>query len=67
MALKDKIGLKDETLLGIGLISMAASVLVGRFVSLEVSGFSISAFAEGLLSGVALVLIFYSLWKRRRA
>ena len=34
--------------------------------SIKVAGFSISAFSEGLLSGVALVLVLYSLWKRRR-
>ena len=65
MALKDRIGLKDETLLGIGLISIAASILIGRFVSFEACGFSVFAFAEGLLSGAGVVLVLYCLLKRR--
>jgi len=66
MALKGRIGLSDDWALAIGMFSLSGSILVGRFTAFEVAGFSVSAFAEGLLSGVALVLIFYSLWKRRR-
>ncbi len=37
------------------------------FTVLEWAGFSVSTFTEGLLSGVALVLSFYCLLKRRGA
>lgn len=58
--------LKDETMASIGMLAIAASILMGRFIVFEVGGFSLSAFTEGLLSGVGLVLVFYSLLKRRR-
>jgi hypothetical protein len=66
MGLKDRIGLKEEKLLGIGSISLAAGILIGRFTGFEVAGFSISAFAEGLLMGLSLVLNLFYLVKRRR-
>ena len=48
--------LKDETLLAIGMISMALGILIGRFVYFEYSGFSVSDFIEGVLIGLALVM-----------
>ena len=65
MALKDRIGMSDDWVLALGLFSISGSILVGRFTTFEWAGFSVSAFAEGLLSGVALVLILHSLWKNR--
>lgn len=65
MALKDRIGLSDDWVLAIGMFSFCGSILIGRFTAFELAGFPVSAFSEGLLSGVALVLVLYSLWKRR--
>ncbi|MCP8311582.1 MAG: hypothetical protein L6M37_01345 [Candidatus Methylarchaceae archaeon HK02M1] len=48
--------LKDETLLAIGMISMALGILIGRFLYYEYSGFSISDFLEGVFVGFALVM-----------
>ena len=49
-------GLKAETMLSIGMISMALGILIGRFVHIEVSGFSVSDFAEGILVGLSLTM-----------
>jgi hypothetical protein len=67
MTVKDRLGMSDDWAMAIGMFSFCGSILVGRFTAFEVAGFSISAFSEGLLSGVALVLVLYSLLKRRRA
>jgi len=48
--------LKDETMLAIGMMSMALGILIGRFVNFEYSGFSVSAFVEGVLVGLSLVM-----------
>jgi hypothetical protein len=48
--------LKNETMLAIGMISMALGILIGRFVKLEYSGFSVSDFVEGVLVGLSLVM-----------
>ena len=48
--------LKDETLLAIGMISMALGILIGRFLYYEYSGFSVSDFLEGVFVGLALVM-----------
>jgi hypothetical protein len=49
-------GLKTETMLSIGMISMALGILIGRFVHLEISGFSVSDFIEGILIGLSLTM-----------
>jgi hypothetical protein len=49
-------GLKAETMLAIGMISMALGILIGRFVHIEVSGFSVSDFVEGILVGLSLTM-----------
>ena len=49
-------GLKAETMLATGMISMALGILIGRFVHIEVSGFSFSDFAEGILVGLSLTI-----------
>ena len=49
-------GLKAETMLSIGMISMALGILIGRFVHIEVSGFSVSDFVEGILVGLSLTM-----------
>ena len=58
--------LKDETALSIGMMSLAIGILLGRFTSFEVSGFSISAFVEGVLTGLSLVMNLYYLVRRSR-
>ena len=49
-------GLKTETMLAIGMISMALGILIGQFVHIEVSGFSVSDFVEGILVGLSLTM-----------
>jgi hypothetical protein len=51
-----KMALKDETMLSIGMISIALGILIGRFVTFEFSGFSVSDFLEGVLIGISLVM-----------
>ena len=63
----DRMGLKDETALSIGMMSMAIGILVGRFTHLEYSSFSVSDFVEGILTGISLVTnLFYLARKSRK-
>ena len=48
--------LKDESILAIGMISMALGILIGRFLYFEYSAFSVTDFAEGVLVGLSLVM-----------
>ncbi len=48
--------LKDESILAIGMISIALGILIGRFVHVEYSGFSFSDFIEGVFVGLSLVM-----------
>jgi len=48
--------LKDETLLSVGMVSMAIGILIGRFLHYEYSGFSVTDFLEGVLVGISLVM-----------
>ncbi len=48
--------LKDETILAIGMLSMASGILIGRFLNFEYAGFSVTSFAEGVLTGLSLVM-----------
>jgi len=57
--------LKDETMLAIGMLSMALGILIGRFVHLEYSGFVVSDFVEGVLVGLSLVMNLAYLIQRR--
>jgi hypothetical protein len=57
--------LKDETMLAIGMISIALGILIGRFVHFEYSGFSVSDFIEGVLVGLSLVMNLAYLISRR--
>lgn len=59
-------GLKDETALSIGMISLAIGILLGRFTDFEYLGFSISAFVEGILIGLSLVMNLFYLVRRSR-
>jgi hypothetical protein len=58
--------LRREMILSTGMIFMVAGILIGQFTALEVAGFSVSAFTEGVLMGIALVLnLFYLVTLRR--
>ncbi len=50
------IPMKDETMLSIGMMSMALGILFGRFAHLEYPGFSISDFLEGALVGLSITM-----------
>lgn len=59
--------LKDETILAIGMLSMALGILVGRFLHFEYLGFAVTDFLEGVLVGLSLVMnITYLLLLRRK-
>ncbi|MCJ7721550.1 hypothetical protein MUO98_04000 [Candidatus Bathyarchaeota archaeon] len=49
----------------IGILSMALGILIGIFVNFEYSGFSGSAFIEGLLVGLSLVMNLTYLIRRK--
>jgi hypothetical protein len=46
----------ENTLQAMGMISLSLGILIGRFLHIEYSGFSVSDFVEGMLIGVSLVL-----------
>jgi hypothetical protein len=48
--------LKNESILAIGMISLALGILIGRFLHFEYLGFSVTDFLEGVLTGLSLVL-----------
>jgi hypothetical protein len=48
--------LKNETMLSIGMISLAIGILIGQFLHFEVGDFVISSFLEGILIGLSLVM-----------
>jgi hypothetical protein len=58
--------LKDETVLSIGMMSLAIGILIGRFMYFEYSGFSISDFIEGILYGLSLVMNLFYLVKKSK-
>jgi len=59
--------LKDETMLAIGMTSMALGILIGRFLHFEYLGFSVTDFVEGILVGLSLVMnLTYMLSKRKQ-
>ena len=54
-------------MLAIGMISMALGILIGRFVSIEYAGFSVSDFVEGVLVGLALTMnIAFLIFRSRK-
>lgn len=59
--------LSDERILAVGMISLALGILIGRFLYFEYAGFSITAFTEGVLVGLSLVMnITYLIRKRKK-
>jgi hypothetical protein len=61
-----KMQLKDESMLAIGMISIALGILIGRFLHFEYAGFSITDFVEGVLVGLSLVMNLAYLVRRRK-
>jgi hypothetical protein len=57
---------KDESILAIGMISLALGLLIGRFVHFEYAGFSVTDFLEGLFVGLSLVMNIVYLIKVRK-
>jgi hypothetical protein len=58
--------LKVENILAVGMMSMAIGILIGRFTHFEYSGFLISDFVEGILTGVSLMLNLAYMVKRKK-
>lgn len=58
--------LKDDTILSLGMISLAIGIIVGRFMYFEYSGFSVSDFLEGVLYGISLVTNLFYLVKKSK-
>jgi hypothetical protein len=58
--------LRDESILAIGMISIALGILIGRFLHFEYSGFSITDFVEGVLVGLSLVMNLTYLVRMRK-
>jgi hypothetical protein len=58
--------LKSESMLALGMISMALGILIGRFLHFEYSGFSVTDFIEGMLTGLSLVLNLTFMIRSRR-
>ncbi len=48
--------LKNETMLAIGVISIALGVLIGKFTHFEYGGILVSDFLEGFFVGLAIVM-----------
>jgi hypothetical protein len=59
--------LSDERILAIGMISLALGILIGRFLHFEYGGFSVTAFIEGILIGLSLVMNITYLVKKRKS
>ncbi len=57
---------KDESILAIGMISLALGLLIGRFIHFEYAGFSVTGFLEGLFVGLSLVMNIAYLIKVRK-
>jgi len=47
---------KDETLMAIGMMSLALGILIGRFLTFEYAGLSVTDFVEGVLIGLSLAM-----------
>jgi hypothetical protein len=60
------VGLKEENILAIGMISIALGLLIDRFLHFEYLGFSVTDFVEGLLAGLSLAMNITYLYIKRR-
>jgi hypothetical protein len=66
LGMVNKMLLKNENILTLGMMSLSLAILVGRFIHYEVSGFSISDFTEGVLTGLSLMLYLIFLMRVRK-
>ena len=57
---------KDESILAIGMISLALGLLIGTFVHFEYADFSVTNFLEGIFVGLSLVMNIVYLIKVRK-
>ena len=46
----------ENTFQAVGMISLSLGILIGRFLHIEYSGFSVSDFIQGVLVGLSLVM-----------
>ena len=59
--------LSDERILAIGMITLAIGILIGQFLYFEYQGFVVTAFIEGMLIGISIVMnITYLIRKRKK-
>jgi len=61
--------LKDETVLSMGMMSLAIGILIGRFTYFAYSSFSISDFLQGVLYGLPFIMnlfYFFSLKQKKK-
>ena len=58
--------LKDESMLAIGMISLALGLIIGRFLHFEYAGFAVTDFLEGVFVGLSLVMNVVYLIKVRK-
>ena len=58
--------LKNETMLAIGMISLALGVLIGEFLHFEYSGILISNFLEGFFVGLSIVMTLAYMVRTRK-
>ncbi|KON33881.1 MAG: hypothetical protein AC479_02885 [miscellaneous Crenarchaeota group-6 archaeon AD8-1] len=57
----------DETILAIGMITLAIGILIGRFLYFEYQGFVVTDFIEGMLIGISIAMnIIYLIRKRKK-
>jgi hypothetical protein len=50
----------------LGMMSLSLGILVGRFLHVEVSGFSVSDFFKGVLIGLSLMLYLTYMMRVRK-
>jgi hypothetical protein len=58
--------LEDETISAIGMFSLTLGILIGHFLNFEYAGFSFTAFTEGVLIGLSLVMNITYLIRRKK-
>ena len=58
--------LKDESMLAIGMISLALGLIIGRFLHFEYAGFAVTDFLEGVFVGLSIVMNVVYLIKVRK-
>ncbi len=59
--------LKDETLMAVGMFSLALSVIIHVFFDVSYMGFSVTDFLEGVFTGISMTTNLAYLVRRRLA